>query len=54
MDIGYVNQETFDLSVRNPNKNDEIILREPQTILEEIKDLDREIEKVLEEISKLL
>lgn len=54
MDINDVDHETIDLSVRNPNKNDEVILRDPQEILDEIKDLDRETENILAEIKKLL
>lgn len=32
-----IDQTTFDLSVKNPNKNDAVILREPKEILEEMK-----------------
>ena len=54
VDMAAVDQQTFDLSVRNPNQNDEVVLHDPQDILDEIKHLDRETEKILEEISKLL
>ncbi len=44
----------FDLSVKNPNKNDEVVLREPKEILEEMKKLDGESDKVLSNIKKLI
>jgi len=51
VDIKDVNKETFDLSVKNPNKNDEVVLREPKNILKEIKNLDIESGKLLEELN---
>ena len=42
----------FDLSVKNPNKNDEVVLRKPKKILEEMKELDKESEEVLKEINE--
>jgi len=45
---------TFDLSVKNPNKNDEVILREPKEILEEMKKLDKESVEILNKINKKL
>lgn len=50
IDVKDVDQETFNLSVKNPNKRDETILREPKEILEEMKDIDRESNKILEDI----
>jgi type I restriction enzyme M protein len=40
LNIGDVNTTTYDLSVKNPHKKDETILREPLEILNEIKELD--------------
>jgi len=54
VDIADIDQETFDLSVKNPNKNDEVILREPKEILEEIAELDRESGEVLGEINDIV
>jgi type I restriction enzyme M protein len=45
---------TFDLSVKNPNKKDEDILRSPKEILEEMKLLDKESDKILNEILGVL
>ncbi len=49
-----IDQETFDLQVKNPNKEEVEILREPKAILKEIAELDKESKGVLENISKLL
>lgn len=47
-------RDTFDLSVKNPNKKEEASLRQPQEILEEIKALDKESAEILNSILKLL
>lgn len=52
VDVKNIDQITFDLSVKNPNKNNEIILREPIKIFEEIKKLDQESSDILEDIFK--
>ena len=49
-----IDQSTYDLSVKNPNKNDEVILREPSEIIEEIMALDKESEAILSSIRELL
>lgn len=54
IDVADLNEKTFDLSVRNPNKNGEVELREPKEILAEIEKLDKENSVILEEITKLL
>ncbi len=54
VEIAKIDEKTFDLSVKNPNKNDEVVLREPKEILEEIGKLDKESEKVLSSIDKLI
>ena len=45
-----IDQESFDLSVKNPNKEEEAPLREPQKILAEIAALDAESTKILDGI----
>lgn len=45
---------TYDLSVKNPNKKEEAALRQPQVILEEMRELDREADEVLESIANLI
>lgn len=54
VDVEDVDKTMFDLSVKNPNKQDEVVLRDPQTILEEIAALDKESAEVLEVIRGLL
>jgi len=54
IDMKDVDQKTFDLSVKNPNKNTEQKLREPKEILEEIGELNKDSDKVLENIKKLI
>ena len=54
IDVSEIDQSTWDLSVKNPNKNDEVILREPSVIIEEIMALDKESEVILGSIRELL
>ncbi len=49
-----LDQETFDLSVKNPNAPEEAPLRSPKEILKEIEKLDTESKKVLEGIKKVI
>ena len=49
-----IDQSTFDLSVKNPNKKDEVALRSPKTILKEIRALDDEAENVRIRICEIL
>jgi type I restriction enzyme M protein len=45
---------TYDLSVKNPNKKEEVMLRSPHDILEEMKALDEESAEILDSIKSLL
>jgi type I restriction enzyme M protein len=45
---------TYDLSVRNPNGGDELTLRTPQDVLDEINALDAESAEVLAKIRELV
>lgn len=54
VDINGVDKNTFDLSVKNPNKGGEVMLRTPKEILKEMKKLDEESDKVLTGISKMI
>ena len=47
-----IDEETYDLSVKNPNKKDENILRKPEEILEEMKELDKKSDDILKELRK--
>ncbi|NKQ39896.1 MAG: N-6 DNA methylase [Methanosarcinales archaeon] len=49
-----IDQKTFDLSVKNPNRKDEKVLRSPKEILEEIDTLNTQTQKTLNNIKKLI
>ena len=51
---GDLNAETYDLSVKNPNKKDEAELREPAEIIKEIGELDKESAGILEKVRELI
>lgn len=52
--IENVDQDIFDLSIKNPNTPDEAPLREPEEIIAEMVALDTESAKILEDIGDLL
>lgn len=54
VNIKDIDQATFDLSVKNPNKNEEVTLRPPQVILDEIETLDKESADILNSIRELI
>jgi type I restriction enzyme M protein len=54
INVADIDQSTFDLSVKNPNKKEEAALRSPQSILEEMKALDEESGEILNSIFELL
>ena len=49
-----IDQNTFDLSVKNPNKKEAVLLRSPNEILEEMRTLDKETESILNSLIKLI
>ena len=54
LEVAGIDRETYDLSVKNPNRKDETVLREPGEILEEIKSLDIQSEVILNAIRELI
>jgi len=54
VDVSTINEDTFDLSVKNPNASEEAPLKTPQEILQEIAALDAESAEVLKGIKALL
>jgi type I restriction enzyme M protein len=52
--IADVDKDSFDLSVKNPNKQEAAALRDPQAILDEIAGLDAESQAILDVIRGLL
>lgn len=49
-----IDQTTFDLSAKNPNKKEETALRKPQAILDEINALDKESAEILDAIKEFI
>jgi type I restriction enzyme M protein len=54
VDVTSLDQNTFDLSAKNPNKKEEEALRTPAAILEEMKTLDEESADILNSIFELI
>jgi len=54
VDAKSIDQKTFDLSVKNPSKGGEVVLREPEEILEEMGRLDKESGDILKNIQKFI
>jgi type I restriction enzyme M protein len=54
IDIADVDKGTFDLSVKNPNRNEEVKHRRPHVIIKEIAELDAESTAILKNIQTLL
>ena len=54
VDASKINQKTWDLSVKNPSGNDEVIHRSPAEIIAEIESLDTENQTILNRIKELL
>jgi type I restriction enzyme M protein len=52
--VADVDQTNFDLSVKNPHRKEETVLRDPKAILDEMKDLDERSEQILRAIRKLV
>ena len=54
VDVSTVNGETYDLSAKNPNREEEAPLREPKAILNEMRELDVKTKGLLDSIANLL
>ncbi|KKR08508.1 MAG: Type I restriction system, N-6 adenine-specific DNA methylase subunit M [Parcubacteria group bacterium GW2011_GWC2_39_14] len=54
IDVTKVDQNTFDLSVKNPTKSNEVALREPKEILEDMKSIDDNVKNILEQIGEII
>jgi type I restriction enzyme M protein len=54
VDVSTINDKTWDLSVKNPNRNDEVIHRSPADIIAEIETLDSANQEILNRIKALL
>jgi type I restriction enzyme M protein len=49
-----INSDTYDLSVKNPNKKEEAALRQPKDILKDMKELDKETADILKSIMEMI
>jgi type I restriction enzyme M protein len=54
VDMKGIDKTSFDLSTKNPNGGEEVVLRSPEDILDEIAALDTESAEVLANIRGLL
>jgi len=54
VDMAMVDPVSFDLSVKNPHRKEENVLRDPQTILDEMRALNEESAEILATIKELL
>lgn len=54
VNINNVDQTTFDLSVKNPNRKEEVTLRQPIEILEEMKALDEESSLIIDSLKSII
>ncbi|MEK7549899.1 MAG: class I SAM-dependent DNA methyltransferase [Patescibacteria group bacterium] len=54
VDVANINEKTWDLSVKNPNKAEEVALRSPREILNDMERIDKEIEKIQTGIKKMV
>lgn len=54
VEIKDIDEATFDLSVKNSNKKDETVLREPEEVLTEIAKLDKESVKIMDNLKLII
>ncbi len=54
LEVSKIDPDTFDLSAKNPNKKDEVLLRDPKSIVEEMRNLDKETEDILNSLMDLI
>jgi type I restriction enzyme M protein len=52
--IADLDESTRDLSVKNPNRKDEAVLRDPKEIIDEMRELDKESAEILKTIQGLV
>jgi type I restriction enzyme M protein len=54
VDVADIDQSTYDLSVKNPNRNEAVQHRNPQDIMVEIAALDADSASIIQKIQALL
>ncbi len=53
-DVNTVDTTTYDLSVKNPHKKDETVLRSPMEIIEDMERMDEEAKGVMKKLRSIL
>ena len=54
IDVSAIDLDNFDLSIKNPRKNNELLLRDPIEIIKELESLGNESKKAIESISEII
>lgn len=54
IDVSQINTSTFDLTVKNPNTKTDILIREPNEIIQELVSLEIEEDQILTSISEMI
>jgi type I restriction enzyme M protein len=54
IDVTSINKENWDLSVKNPNVNDEVIHKDPKDLVQELEEIDKINNELLDRIKHLL
>ena len=54
LDVKNIDQNTYDLGAKNPNKKEETALRQPEEILAEMRALDEESADILNRILQIV
>jgi hypothetical protein len=54
IDTSLINKDTWELSVKNPNINDEVIHKNPEDLIKELEEIDQQNNEILRRIKSLL
>ena len=54
LNVASIDTATYDLSVKNPNKKDEVALRSPLAIIEDMERMDEEAKEVMGRLKNIL
>jgi type I restriction enzyme M protein len=54
IDVTSTNPETWDLSVKNPNVDDEVVHKKPEDLIKDLEELDEENQNILQRIKSLI
>lgn len=54
LDVSTIDMTTYDLSVKNPHRKDEVALRSPLQIIEDMERLDEEVKVVMKKLKSII